>query len=136
MLTIRIAQADDLEPLLRCDRHIAREELALCIRLGRVSVAEQDGAFAGWLRYGLFWNSIPFLNMLYLLEDCRGQGAGTRMVRHWEEQMARLGHSAVMTSTQSNESAQHFYYKLGYSAVGSFLLPGDACELILRKKLE
>ncbi len=135
MLNIRIARADDLEPLFRCDRHITWEELGRCIRQGRVYVAEQDRLFAGWLRYGLFWDSIPFLNMLYLMEDLRGQGIGTRMVQYWENQMRRHGYAAVMTSTQSNESAQHFYYRLGYAAAGGFLPPGEAYELILSKTL-
>lgn len=135
MLTVRTAGADDLEPLSRWDRHVTREELERCIRQGRVYAAEQDGRFAGWLRYGLFWDSIPFLHMLYLPEDCRGQGIGTRMVLHWEDRMRRQGYAAVMTSTQSNELAQHFYYRLGYRAIGGFLPPGEAYELILSKTL-
>ncbi len=135
MLEIRTARADDLEPLSRCDRHVTREELGRCIQQGRVYVAEQDGLFAGWLRYGLFWDSIPFLNMLYLLEERRGQGIGTRMMQYWEDHMRRHGYAAVMTSTQSNEAAQHFYYRLGYVATGGFLLPGEAYELILSKTL-
>lgn len=135
MLEIRTARADDLEPLSRCDRHVTREELERCVQQGRVYVAEQDGLLAGWLRYGLFWDSIPFLNMLYLPEERRRQGIGTRMVQHWEDQMRRHGYAAVMTSTQSNESAQHFYYRLGYTAIGGFFPPGEGYELILSKTL-
>lgn len=40
-----------------------------------------------------------------------------------------------MTTTQSNEYAQHFYNRLGYAAAGGFLLPGESYELILAKKL-
>ena len=49
--------------------------------------------------------------------------------------MRRAGHAAVLTSTQANEFAQHFYRRLGYADVGAFALPGDPLELILRKAL-
>ena len=30
----------------------------------------------GILRYSLFWDSIPFCNLLYIVEDERGKGGG------------------------------------------------------------
>ena len=41
----------------------------------------------------------------------------------------------VMTSSQSDEKAQHFYRKLGYSDVGSLTLPKEPLEIIFMKKL-
>jgi ribosomal protein S18 acetylase RimI-like enzyme len=49
--------------------------------------------------------------------------------------MHRSGYHIVMTSTASDEYAQHFYRKLGYTAIGGFALPGDPYELILSKEL-
>lgn len=49
--------------------------------------------------------------------------------------MKQAGYETVMTSTQSDEYAQHFYRRLGYAAVGGFLPPGEAYELMLAKKL-
>ena len=40
-----------------------------------------------------------------------------------------------MTSTASNECAQHFYYKLGYTAIGGFCPEAEPYELLLAKKL-
>ena len=42
------------------------------------------------------------------------------MVLHWEEEMRQLGYDSVMTSTASDEYAQHFYRKLGYETIGGF----------------
>ena len=125
----------DLEPLLSNDHHISRKELLQLIFLSRVTVLEIDGEFAGWLRWNLFWDNTPFLNMLYLLEPYRGQGYGRRMMVHWESSMVKQGYDQVMTSTASNEYAQHFYAKLGYTAIGGFTPFGDAYELIFAKKL-
>lgn len=132
---IRGAAPDDLAALSRLDRHISPQELETSVRLGRVCVAEERGALVGWLRWNLFWDNTPFLNLLYVLEDRRGTDVGRALTEHWEGRMRQAGYQTVMTSTQSNEYAQHFYERLGYAAVGGFLPPGEGYELIFCKKL-
>lgn len=134
-MDIRAANPDDLPALREHDRHISARELEHSVRLGRIYVAENQGQFLGWLRYNLFWDNTPFMNLLYVLDGCRGQGAGRALVEYWENQMRRAGFGTVMTSTQSNEYAQHFYDRLGYATIGGFLLPSEPYELILAKKL-
>lgn len=132
---IRTASPGDLPALSRRERHIAPQELEHSVRLGRVYVAEEGGEFAGWLRYNLFWDNTPFMNLLYVLEGRRGMGVGRALTERWEERMREAGYGAVMTSTQASECAQHFYERLGYAAVGGFLPPGEGYELIFCKKL-
>ena len=132
---IRTAAPDDLPTLQQHDRHISPQELEHSVQLGRVYVAEERGVFTGWLRWNLFWDNTPFMNLLYVLDAHRGQGFGHSLVEHWEGQMKQAGYEAVMTSTQSDECAQHFYNRLGYATVGGFLPPGEPYELILAKKL-
>ena len=50
--------------------------------------------------------------------------------------MRALGHRRVLTSTLSNERAQHFYRRLGYRDSGALLLPDEALEIILMKDLD
>lgn len=133
-MLIRHAELKDLKYLERYDKHIARNELETAVHLHRILIAEENAYFAGWLRYNLFWDNTPFMNMLYLLEEYRGRGFGRALVSFWEREMARQGYATVMTSTQADEYAQHFYVKLGYEAVGGFRLPGDSYELILAKR--
>ena len=95
----------------------------------------ENDNFIGWLRYNLFWDNTPFMNMLYLLDDYRGQGFGTKIVSFWEQEMKKLGYDFVLTSTQSNEEAQFFYRKIGYNDIGSFTLPTESSEIILYKKI-
>lgn len=135
-MRVRPAVPTDLPCLETCDHHVSRAELQNLIRLGRVLIAEENGLFLGWLRYNLFWDSIPFMNMLCILEPHQGKGYGKALVRYWEEQMGRAGHTVVMTSTVSREYAQHFYHRLGYGTIGGFLLGDEPYEVILSKKLE
>lgn len=135
LTNIRTADPGDLPALARRDRHIAPRELEHSVRLGRVYVAEEWGNLAGWLRWNLFWDNTPFMNLLFVLDCLRGRGLGRALTEHWEGQMRQAGYGAVMTSTQAGEYAQHFYAKLGYEAVGGFLPPGEGYELIFYKKL-
>lgn len=83
----------------------------------------------------MFWDNTPFMNMLYLLDNERGKGNGSRLVIFWENEMKQKNYEFVLTSTQSNEEAQFFYRKIGYVDSGALLLPNEPLEIILYKKL-
>ncbi len=134
-MNIRYAMETDAELVMELDQHIAKEEIKNAIHLHRIYLAEENGRVVGWLRYNLFWDSIPFMNLLYILAPDQGKGFGRQLVTFWEEDMTRQGYERLLTSTQSNEYAQHFYDRLGYQAVGGFRLDGEAYELIFFKKL-
>ncbi len=134
-MRIRRACPEDYETLKGWDHHISAENLRKTIEDGFVFLAETQEGFAGWLRYNLFWDSIPFLNMLYVREEYRGQGIGRALTAAWEAEMKRQGYYDLMTSTVACEDAQHFYYSLGYESVGGFFPPEESYELILRKHL-
>ena len=135
LFTIRPACGADIGALTAFDRHIPPEALRRCVAEGRVLALEADGALAGWLRWGLFWDSVPFMNLLYVLEPHRGRGFGLALVERWERDMRAAGFSTVMTSSQQDEYAQHFYVKLGYRAVGGFTPRGDPLEILFEKAL-
>lgn len=66
-MKIRIARQDDIKFILKHDKHIAENELNTSISLGRVIIAEHDNKFIGWLRWNLFWDNTPFMNMIYII---------------------------------------------------------------------
>lgn len=94
-----------------------------------------NDVFIGWLRYHLFWDNVPFMNMLYFLEGYRGKGYGGQLIHYWEEEMVKSNYKRVLTSTLSNERAQFFYRKNGYVDCGALLLPDEPLEIILLKNL-
>lgn len=132
-MLIRNAVIEDIENLIQFDRHISPKELENLVDLGRVYIAEENNTFIGWLRYNLFWDNTPFMNMLFVLDEYRGRGFGQKMVEHWELQMKLAGYEVLMTSTASDEYAQHFYNKIGYSAIGGFTILDDPYEIIMSK---
>ena len=137
-LELRLANAGDAVALIKHDKHISERIITEKISRNEIYVACDDDKFIGWLRYSLFWDTIPFMNMLYLLPEYRGKGVGRKFVQFWENEMKRLDYKKFMTSTQQNEQAQHFYVALGYVAVGGFIqtsgtLLDESFEIILVK---
>ena len=94
----------------------------------------EDDKFVGWLRYNLFWDNTPFMNMLYLLDNERGKGNGSRLVIFWENEMKKTTNLFLL---QLNQTKKHnfFYRKIGYVDSGALLLPNEPLEIILYKKL-
>lgn len=134
-MVIEVATLNDLEFLSQNDKHISEKELKTSLGLKRIYVAKLNNDYVGWLRYNLFWDSLPFMNMLYILEDYQKNGFGKEFVEYWEAAMKDLGYKTVMTSTLSNEEAQHFYRKLSYKNSGSLLLKDEPLEIIFTKEL-
>lgn len=133
---IRYANISDLDILSKYDKHISKDELVNSINLNRIIVMYENNKFIGWLRYNLFWDNTPFMNMIYFLDDERGKGNGSMLIEYWEDEMKKQGFEAVLTSTQSNEQAQFFYRKHNYIDSGALTLPGEPLEIIFYKKLE
>lgn len=140
IMITELAQNKDKQKIAKLDSHIPPARLGECIWKGQVYVLKDDSIknggqnhcvkdpIVGVLRYSLFWQSIPFLDLLYIDEAYRGKGFGSRMMREWEDDMRSCGYTYVMTSTQSDEEAWHFYEKLGYRKVGGFLPPEQEAE--------
>lgn len=85
-------------------------------------VIYDDNKKVGLLRFNFFWDNTPFCTMLFVEWNSQGKGYGKKLMEHWENEMRSKGHGIVMTSTQVDENAQHFYRKLGYQDAGGLVL--------------
>jgi len=134
-IIIRYANINDHLWLAEHDEHISEMSLKNKINNNEVYVIEINGKIVGWLRYNLFWDNIPFMNMVYILDEHQKMGIGKSLVQYWENEMKKNGYDNILTSTQSNEEAQHFYRKLGYKEIGGFKYFNDPYEIIFQKVL-
>ena len=136
-MTIEMALPEDLAQIRGYDCHIPRERLLRSIQDSQVLALKNGGFVLGMLRWSLFWQTIPFLDLIFLDDTARNQGWGSEMMAHWEHQLRAIGYDYAMTSTQADETAWQFYEKLGYRKIGSFLPPDqEAQELIYGKALK
>ncbi|MGO4546785.1 GNAT family N-acetyltransferase [Paenibacillus sp. 2TAB23] len=135
-MKISAATEKDSDWIRGRDHHLAEKLIAPKIREREIYLLRDDSeAIIGWMRFGYFWDNTPFMNMIWIEEKYRGTGLGKHVVEFWENEMKQQGFSMVMTSTQADEGAQHFYRKLGYKDAGSLLLESQPLEIIFTKKL-
>lgn len=139
MVSIRYVQEEDRNFWLKLDKHLPKAEFEKKIRDKMGYVLLEENIPYGLLRYNLFWDNTPFCTMLYVDGDSRGRGYGKKLMEFWENDMKSMGHGMLMTSTQVDEDAQHFYRKLGYQDSGGLIIniPGyeQPMELFLIKKI-
>jgi len=122
--------------MLDNDGHVSKELIENKLKEKEIIIAsDEDNKIIGWLRYSYFGDNTPFMNMLYINENYRNNGIGKELVLFWENEMKKKGYEFLMTSTLSNEEAQHFYRKLGYKDSGSLLLPNEPLEIIFIKNI-
>lgn len=139
MFFMDYATGKDKDFWFSLDRHMSENEFLLKVRDKRGYIIKDDEKPIGVLRYNLFWDNTPFLNLIYIEESYRRKGFGKIAMLHWEDEMHMLGYKVVMTSTQVDEDAQHFYRKLGYKDAGCLVMeiPGyeQPLEMFMIKSL-
>lgn len=118
MFEIRNAIKADKDFWFTVDKHMSEEEFLLKVRDGRGYIICNGVTPIGVMRYNLFWDNTPFLNLLHIEEQHCEKGFGTRAMVFWEGKMRELGYKMVMTSTMVDDGALFFYQKLGYVQKG------------------
>ena len=139
-LFIRYATEADRDFWFTLDRHLGGDEYARKVRDRMAYILMKEDQPVAVLRYSLFWDSIPFCTLLYVRTAEQHKGYGSALMEHWEKDMQEKGHGLVLTSTQEDEDAQHFYRAIGYTDCGELNLPFPGYEqpreLILGKALQ
>lgn len=120
MTHIRYVQQEDKDFWYSLDRHLPQQEFNRKVCSKRGYVLWEDNIPIGLLRYNLFWDNTPFCTMLFVHRNHQGKGYGRMLMEHWERDMKAQGYGMLLTSTQVDEDAQHFYRKLGYKDCGGF----------------
>jgi len=114
MFKIRYVSEADKPFWFTLDRHLNEAEFELKVRDKRGYVISDDANPIGVMRYNLMWDNLPFLTFIHLNDAYQGKGFGKQAMLYWENEMRGLDYKLVMTSTQVDEQAQHFYRRLGY----------------------
>ena len=134
-ITIRYAESGDKEFWFTFDGHMSADMFDRKVSENQCYLICINSEPVGILRYNLFWDNTPFCNLLYINDGYRRKGLGKILLDFWENDVKGQGYNSVMTSTQSNEEAQHFYRKSGYRDCGVLLLDNEPSELFFRKDI-
>lgn len=138
-MELRFMTPQDEAFVMRIDTHVNEAAFQNRVLTRSGFVLWEGEQPVGLMHHCILWDNLPFLNLLYVLENQRGRGFGTQAMADWEREMKKRGYKMVLISTQADESAQHFYRKLGYVDCGGLIFhntPFDQpTELFFRKVL-
>jgi GNAT superfamily N-acetyltransferase len=128
MFEVRYVTESDKAFWFTLDEHFNESEFYLKIRDRRGYIISVESKPIGIMRYNLIWDNTPFLTLIYIDDAFHSKGYGRQAMLFWEKEMWELGYKMVMTSTQVDEQAQHFYRKLGYKERGGIFLDNTPFE--------
>ncbi len=138
-MIVKHMQKQDRDFVFRVDRHVNDAAFERHVLTGTGYVMWENGAPVGLMHHCVIWDTLPFLNLIYIAEDQRGKGFASQAILFWEQEMRQQGYTMVLISTQADENAQHLYRKLGYLDCGGLVFqntPFDQpMELFFRKVL-
>lgn len=130
------ATVEALDSMLMKDTEIDKTTLLKKLFNNEIMMAiDTNGNPIGYLRYSLFWDEVPHLNMIVLDEAFRQLGAGKGLLLFWEAEMKRMGYNLLITTAAHNRVEQHFFRKMGYQDSGSFLFASLPLQIIFSKSV-
>lgn len=125
---IRLANVDDLKFIKQYDYEVYDIEADVKNNLVYIIVEKE---FIGFLRYSLFWNRIPFINMFYIRDIYRNKGYGKELLNFFIKEMQNKKFENIMTSCLSEENGKMFFLKNAFKITGGFNSFKEGYELIL-----
>ena len=72
-MEIVLATEEDYVYIVERDRHIPESLVRAKIKEKEIYIFKDSEKEIGWMRYGYFWDNIPFMNMIWIDEEYRGQ---------------------------------------------------------------
>ena len=80
--TVRLATHIDIPALKALDPWPSDDIWQQKITNAEVIVLEVDSDVVGLMRYALLWTTVPFLGLIYLQLEVRGQGYSTKLLNY------------------------------------------------------
>ena len=139
---VRPASRNDLAGILDVDRAVVGDRhdeavIGPAIDGGRVLVAEEAGEIIAYLRWDLFWDTIPLCLTVRVRPENQRRGVGPAWYGLAEEDFRRRGAPFWLSSTEeTNKRSQLFHEALGFRRIGTLFDLGQADgEIFYRKDL-
>ena len=101
------------------DRDVSPELVKRKLDYGEILVVELRGMRVGYLRLEYLWSKLPYISLIRVNEEVRGQGIGTKMLGFLESMLREIGQEFLMSSSQTDEPrAQAWHRKNGFEECG------------------
>jgi GNAT superfamily N-acetyltransferase len=135
---VRFAGPDDLEWCVVEDDYVTEQVIRHKIVNNEIILAELDGQPIGYVRIEYLWSNIPYIGVIFVLDEYRREGIGLMLLKFLIEHLKSLGYDELYSSSQVNEpEAQAWHRGNGFIECGIIngLNEGEIGEVFFRKKL-
>jgi len=120
VIEIAPATPSDRDWLIALDSHIPKGWVDRCIAAGEYLIARVGGERHGFLRFTWFWRTVPYMELIRVIDTERRKGIGTALFQRWESDMRAKGAELLMTSSMSDEpEPQTWHRRNGFAESGS-----------------
>ena len=138
-IEVRFANQVDLHGCIALDHPtMSAEVIKRKIEQREIIVAEKAGRLVGYLRIEYLWSIVPYIALIWVVEDQRREGIGRAMLRYLETVLREQGHTALYSSAQANElEPQAWHRHVGFEECGFIagINEGGIGEIFFRKSL-
>ncbi len=118
-MDIRYGQESDFGWLQEHDKDVNPEWINRCLHLGEYIIAVDGQDRKGLLRFSMFWGTIPYMDLIWVLKAYRQHGIGSGLFHFWEREMKKRGAKTLMTSSMMNEpEPQVWHERNGFTKCG------------------
>lgn len=136
---VRFARPTDLDDCIALDHPtMPAEVIERKIAQREIIVAEKAGRLVGYLCLEYLWSLVPYIALIWVVEDQRRQGIGKVMLHYLENVLREQGHTALYSSSQANEpEPQAWHRHVGFQECGFIagINAGGVGEIFFRKNL-
>lgn len=86
---------------------------------GMVLVAYFENKPAGYLIYQVLWGNTPFVALLRIMPEFRGEGLGRKLIEISEQKLKGEGYEGFISSSETiNDGGKAFHDKMGFVEIG------------------
>jgi GNAT superfamily N-acetyltransferase len=135
---VRFAGPELLEWCVVEDGHVTEQVIRHKIINDEIIIAELDGEPIGYLRLEYLWSTIPYIGVIFVIEDYRDEGVGRKILAFLEDHLRSRGHDVLFSSSTANESEpQNWHRSVGFveSGIITGINEGGIGEVFFRKQL-
>ncbi|RLI53129.1 MAG: hypothetical protein DRO87_12090 [Candidatus Thorarchaeota archaeon] len=135
-VVVRLAGPEDLEWCVVEDGHVTEKVIRQKIINDEIIVAEIDNYLIGYIRLEYLWSTIPYIGLVFVVEEYRDSGVGRRLIDFLVSFLDNRGHDFLLSSSQADEpEPQAWHRAMGFSECGfiSGLNENGIGEVFFRK---
>lgn len=101
------------------DQHISVEFLKWKLQHDEIFLAMHQNEVVGYLRLEYIWTTLPYIGLIFLKDEFRGQDIGKNLLQFLEEYLKQKGKDKLYSSSQIDEPPpQQWHRKMGFTECG------------------